>query len=79
MVRVARSADGVLSVGVGLPGRGAWLCRDTPGCVDLAIRRKAFERALRGPVDASEVEKVRVAVQVAPGSVPAPGSEGPAL
>jgi len=79
MVRVVRSADGVLSVGVGLPGRGAWLCRDTPGCVDLAIRRKAFERALRGPVGASEVEKVRVAVQLRPRSVPVPGSEGRAL
>jgi len=75
MVRVVRSAEGVLSVGTGLPGRGAWLCRDRPDCVDLAIRRKAFERALRGPVDLAEVEKVRVAVQV----VPVPGSEGRAL
>lgn len=29
-----------------LPGRGAWLHRD-PGCLQQAIRRQAFGRALR--------------------------------
>jgi uncharacterized protein len=29
-----------------LPGRGAWL-HPTPKCLDLAVRRKAFGRALR--------------------------------
>ena len=29
-----------------LPGRGAWL-HPTPECLDLALRRKAFGRALR--------------------------------
>ncbi len=35
-----------------LPGRGAWV-HDTYGCVDAAIRRRAFGRALRvsGPLD----------------------------
>ena len=35
-----------------LPGRGAWV-HDTSGCVDTAIRRRAFGRALRvsGPLD----------------------------
>ncbi|MFT3798600.1 YlxR family protein [Microbacterium sp.] len=35
-----------------LPGRGAWV-HDTDACVDLAIRRRAFGRALRvsGPLD----------------------------
>ena len=47
--------------------------------MDVAHRRRAFERALRGPVGASEVEKVRVAVQLRPRSVPVPGSEGRAL
>jgi predicted RNA-binding protein YlxR (DUF448 family) len=31
---------------VRLPGRGAWL-HPTPECLDLAVRRKAFGRALR--------------------------------
>jgi uncharacterized protein len=41
-------------------GRGAWVHPD-PGCVDLAVRRRAFARALRvsGPVDPAAV---RVAV-----------------
>jgi hypothetical protein len=29
-----------------LPGRGAWL-HPTPECLDLAVQRKAFGRALR--------------------------------
>jgi predicted RNA-binding protein YlxR (DUF448 family) len=34
------------------PGRGAWL-HPSPDCLDLAIRRRAFPRALRvpGPLD----------------------------
>ncbi|AQA05904.1 DNA-binding protein [Mycobacterium sp. MS1601] len=39
-----------------LPGRGAWL-HPRPDCVDAAIRRRAFARALRitGPQDTSAV------------------------
>jgi predicted RNA-binding protein YlxR (DUF448 family) len=59
MVRLVRLPDGSLAVGAGLPGRGAWLCRDSPGCIDQAVRRGAFQRALRQPVDASQVERVR--------------------
>lgn len=35
-----------------LPGRGAWVHPD-PGCLELAVRRRAFTRALRlqGQVD----------------------------
>ena len=37
------------------PGRGAWLHR-RPECLDLAITRKAFTRALRvGVADASRL------------------------
>jgi predicted RNA-binding protein YlxR (DUF448 family) len=70
-----RAPDGVLSVGVGLPGRGAWLCENSPSCVDLALRRRAFERALRGPVDGAQLEQVRAALL----SGFVPGSEDPAL
>jgi predicted RNA-binding protein YlxR (DUF448 family) len=28
-------------------GRGAWLCVDSPNCIALAVKRKAFNRALR--------------------------------
>ncbi|MFV1989734.1 MAG: YlxR family protein [Acidimicrobiales bacterium] len=30
-----------------LSGRGAWLCSQSSECLDTAIRRGAFERALR--------------------------------
>ncbi|MGH9225859.1 MAG: YlxR family protein [Acidimicrobiales bacterium] len=47
LVRVVAGPDGGLVVGRHLPGRGAWLCQDSPRCVELAGRRKAFSRALR--------------------------------
>jgi uncharacterized protein len=39
-----------------LGGRGAWLHRD-PACLELAVRRRAFARALRlsGPLDPEPV------------------------
>ncbi|WP_375478293.1 YlxR family protein [uncultured Jatrophihabitans sp.] len=39
-----------------MPGRGAWV-HPSPGCVELAERRRAFGRALRvpGPVDSAPV------------------------
>ena len=49
LVRIARAGGGQLAVGRALPGRGAWLCAASLGpCLDLAVRRKAFGRALRG-------------------------------
>ncbi|MFT4137339.1 YlxR family protein [Microbacterium sp.] len=40
-----------------LPGRGAWV-HDTIECVDAAIRRRAFGRALRvsGPLDTQTLQ-----------------------
>ncbi|QAY60745.1 YlxR family protein [Microbacterium protaetiae] len=41
-----------------MPGRGAWV-HDTYPCLDAALRRRAFVRALRvsGPLDAQTIEK----------------------
>jgi predicted RNA-binding protein YlxR (DUF448 family) len=41
-----------------MPGRGAWV-HETYGCMDAAIRRRAFVRALRvsGPLDTQTIEK----------------------
>ncbi|MDY0909170.1 YlxR family protein [Microbacterium sp. CFBP9034] len=41
-----------------MPGRGAWV-HETSECVDAAIRRRAFVRALRvsGPLDTQTIEK----------------------
>ncbi|MFZ2056862.1 MAG: YlxR family protein [Acidimicrobiales bacterium] len=60
LVRVVHAGDGALAVGVGLEGRGAWLCRDTPGCSELADRRRAFSRALRHPITPEAVDRLRV-------------------
>jgi predicted RNA-binding protein YlxR (DUF448 family) len=59
LVRVVRGLDGELRQGVGLPGRGAWLCAATPSCVDQAARRQAFGRALRAPVTAEAVDRLQ--------------------
>ncbi|QLD11050.1 YlxR family protein [Microbacterium oleivorans] len=49
--------DGVLipDRAASLPGRGAWV-HDTDECVDAALRRRAFGRALRasGPLDTQD-------------------------
>ncbi|BBY29393.1 YlxR family protein [Mycolicibacterium sediminis] len=62
LLRVTAESDGngeyVLTVDSAgnLPGRGAWLHPDQQ-CLDTAIRRRAFTRALRitGPPDTSAV------------------------
>jgi predicted RNA-binding protein YlxR (DUF448 family) len=57
MVRIAMTSDGTLHTGRGAPGRGAWVCE--AGCFDLAVRRDAFERALRRPVSKPDLEGLR--------------------
>jgi predicted RNA-binding protein YlxR (DUF448 family) len=59
-VRLTRRTDGSIEVGPG-PGRGAWLCGPpaTMACLEAAIRHKALDRALRGPVPTDEIEKLR--------------------
>ncbi|WP_309101948.1 YlxR family protein [Microbacterium sp.] len=44
-----------------LPGRGAWL-HPTQECMDAALRRRAFGRALRvsTPLDTQTIEKQRL-------------------
>jgi hypothetical protein len=71
MVRVVRLADGGVAVGRSLPGRGAWLCAGSPACVAEARKRRAFERALRGPLDAAAVERLASGMAPGPG-----GAEG---
>jgi predicted RNA-binding protein YlxR (DUF448 family) len=58
LVRVARRPDGSPAVGRHNPGRGAWLCSD-PTCFDLAVRRRAFGRALRTELTGDQLALVR--------------------
>jgi predicted RNA-binding protein YlxR (DUF448 family) len=77
MVRVVRLGDGFLVPGRTLPGRGAWLCKDSTSCVDLAGKRRAFERALRGPISTGAVDELRRLLEVA-GPAGREGSASPA-
>jgi uncharacterized protein len=51
MVRIVRLADGGASVDLTgqASGRGAYLHRDV-GCIEIARKRKALERALKTPI-----------------------------
>jgi len=64
-MRVIRRSDGTLEIGRSLPGRGAWLCRASPACVDHAERRRTFDRALRGPVLPQAVAGLREKIKAA--------------
>jgi len=77
MVRVVRTEDGSLAIGRMLPGRGAWLCSEGAACVGLAEKRRAFDRALRGPVSAASVAALYEELNQPAGEKVVPGSEGP--
>ena len=49
MVRVVRLGDGSLAPGRTLPGRGAWLCRDSTACVDQAAEAPGVRAGPPGP------------------------------
>jgi len=79
MVRVVRLGDGSLTTGRTLPGRGAWLCRDSVACVDVARKRRAFERAFRAPIAAGAVDELCRTLEGTAGPTGHRGSESPAL
>ena len=60
LVRIVRSPEGVFSADFKgkMPGRGAYVCRK-PECFDMAVKRKRFEKAFRGAVDAEILETLR--------------------
>ncbi|WP_232550136.1 YlxR family protein [Propioniciclava soli] len=71
LVRLALTADGLV-VGRTTPGRGAWL---HPGCGQLALRRRALGRALRGDPGPAEAVAAVLARVDAGGSAWAIGAE----
>ena len=78
---MVRLDQGSLVVAPSSAGRGAWLCRDSPDCIDRAEKRKAFERALRGRVDHGQVDGIRAALvaanrEMVPSGRAGTGSEG---
>ncbi|MHB1549398.1 MAG: YlxR family protein [Acidimicrobiales bacterium] len=67
MFRVALLPDGTMATGPGVPGRGAWLCRGSPRCFTLAVKRRQFDRALRARVDPGAIERLGQSEVVAAG------------
>jgi uncharacterized protein len=59
LVRCALTAAGDPVVSRTAPGRGAWLCVPPGRCFELAVRRKAFDRAWRRPVGAEQLDGLR--------------------
>ena len=41
-------------------GRGAWLCRDSIGCLDGAVRKHGFERAFKSSIDAGDLQQLHM-------------------
>lgn len=52
--------EGVIAVGRGVPGRGAWLCGR--GCIDAARRRRGFDRAFRTSVPSEWIDVLEESV-----------------
>ena len=53
---------GGLATGRTLPGRGAWLCAGSPACIEAAVLRKAFDRALRTSVHSEAVDELKTSL-----------------
>jgi predicted RNA-binding protein YlxR (DUF448 family) len=51
-------ADGRPVVSRSAAGRGAWLCVPPGACFELAVRRKAFERAWRRAVNREVLDEL---------------------
>ena len=60
---MVRHDDGDVVVGRTDAGRGAWLCAASAECFDAASKRKAFGRALKGPVNSESLTLLREALQ----------------
>lgn len=64
LIRLALDATGqvTLDVRVQLGGRGAYLCRQSPGCLAGARRRRGLARSLRVGEDAINYEALGAAL-----------------
>ena len=58
-MRITRRSDGMLVVERHEPGRGAWLCRGSIPCFEMAVRRRAWGRALRAEITPGVIEALR--------------------
>jgi predicted RNA-binding protein YlxR (DUF448 family) len=59
MVRIVVDAAEMVEMSLMSKGRGAWLCANSPRCIDLALKRRAFERAFKRELDESSLQALR--------------------
>ncbi|MCR5415891.1 MAG: YlxR family protein [Pseudobutyrivibrio sp.] len=58
LFRIVKSDDGIkLDLSYKCMGRGAYICRDAK-CIDLAVKKKSFNRSLRGPVSNEVIDSL---------------------
>ncbi len=58
LFRVVKGADGIYLDYTGRgQGRGAYICRDR-ACIDLAVKKKSFNRSLRCPVPVEVIDSL---------------------
>ena len=62
LLRCVLDAEGAVQISRTASGRGAWLCG--PACVELARRKKAFERAWRTSVHQATIDGLTVNMNV---------------
>lgn len=67
MLRMVRQPNGTVGMDPKgrSEGRGAYICPKA-NCLDAAVKRRAFERGLKGPVPNEAIEMMRAAVTAAP-------------
>jgi predicted RNA-binding protein YlxR (DUF448 family) len=58
LVRVSVGTDGRVVASRTAPGRGAWLCVPAITCLELARKRRGFDKAFRRPVDAAALDEL---------------------
>ena len=46
-------------------GRGIYICKNSPDCFEKAVKRKAFERALKKTVSEEEKERLKSELEAA--------------
>jgi hypothetical protein len=70
LLRVTRLGDGdvVLDATGSAPGRGAYVHRDV-GCIGLAMRSRAFDRALRTGLTAESAARLGIGLERTIGAV----------
>jgi predicted RNA-binding protein YlxR (DUF448 family) len=58
LVRCVLTPDGHPVVSRTAAGRGAWLCAPSGPCFELAVRRRAFDRAWKRPVSSEVLDEL---------------------